>query len=122
ISLACMCGAAPLSAQSSDEIVETALVSVHPHERIVQPVNDSQRVPLDGNTPPQALPAYETGTLDRGRGLERMLLTLKPDPAQQSALDELTAAQQDQASPLYRQWLSPELYAEHFGASAGDIE
>ena len=51
-----------------------------------------------------------------------MLLVLKPDPAQQSALDALTAAQQDPTSPLYHQWLTPEVYAEHFGASSADIE
>ncbi len=122
ISLAWPNCAAPLHAQSTDEAVEAALVAVHPHDRVVQPVDDSQSVSLDGNTLPQALTAYETGRLDGERRLERMLLTLKPDPAQQSALDELTAAQQDPASPLYRQWLTPEIYAEHFGASTGDIE
>src|SRR5271170_5910014 len=111
-----------LHAQSSMEAVETALVSVAPHNRIMQPVEDSQRVSLDGNTLPSALPAYETGPVDGDKRFGRMLLVLKPDPAQQAALDALTAAQQDPASPLYHQWLTPETYAEHFGASTADIE
>jgi hypothetical protein len=100
IFLACVCGSARFCAQSNDEAVEAALVSVHPRDRVVQPVDDSQRVSLDGDTLPQALPAYQIGTLDGGRRLEHMLLTLKLDPPQQSALDELTAAQQNPASPL----------------------
>jgi pseudomonalisin len=104
------------------EAVEAALVSVTPHNRIAQPVEDNQRVSLEGNTLPSALPAYETGAVDGGKRFDRMLLVLKPDPAQQSALDALTVAQQDSTSPLYHQWLTPEAYAEHFGASSADIE
>ena len=81
-----------------------------------------QRVSLDGNTLPAALPAYETGPVDGGERFERMVLVLKPDPVQKAALDALTAAQQDPSSPLYHQWLTPETYAEHFGVSTADIE
>ncbi len=113
---------APLHAQSNAEAVEAALASVTPHDRVVQPVEDNQRVSLDGNTLPQALPAHETGTVDGGKRFDRMVLVLKPDPTQKAALDALTAAQQDPASPLYHQWLTPETYAAHFGASSADIE
>ena len=113
---------APLLAQSNGEALESALVSVTPQDRIVQLVDDNQRVWLEGNTLPFALPAYETGGVDGGTSFARMVLVLQPDPAQQAALDSLTAAQQDPASPLYHQWLTPETYAEHFGASTADIE
>jgi pseudomonalisin len=113
---------ASILAQSTSEALETALVSVAPHDRIVQLIDDNQRVQLEGNTLPFALPAYETGSVDGGTPFARMVLVLQPDPEQQAALDRLTAAQQDAASPLYHQWLTPATYAAHFGASEGDIE
>jgi subtilase family serine protease len=114
--------AAPILAQSSEEALQSALGPVTTHDRITQAVDENQRVWLEGNTLPSALPAYETGSVDGGKLLSRMVLVLTPDPSQQSALDSLTADQQDPASPLYHQWISPEAYAEHFGASAADIE
>ncbi len=113
---------APLYAQSSSEAVQSALVSITPHDRIVGQVEDSQRISLDDNTLPSALPALETGGVDGGKRFDRMILVLKPDPLQKAALDQLTAAQQNPASPLYHQWLTPETYAEHFGVSTPDIE
>jgi subtilase family serine protease len=113
---------APLYAQSNAEAVQSALAFVIPHDRILQPVEDSQRISLNDNTLAAAMPAYETGGVDGGKRLDHMILVLKPDPLQEAALDVLTAAQQDPASPLYHQWLTPETYAEHFGVSSADIE
>src|SRR5271170_3481676 len=60
----------PLHAQSNAEAIQSALVSVTPRDRVVQPVEDNQRVSLDGNTLPSALPAYETGAVDGGKRLD----------------------------------------------------
>ncbi len=126
ILLAFLCLGAALptssSAQSESDAVGTALASVSPHDRIVRSVEDTELVPLQGNTVPAALPALETGALDGGQRLERMILVLQPDAAQKAALDALVEAQHDPASPLYHQWLTPQTYAEHFGPSSGDIE
>jgi pseudomonalisin len=108
-------------AQAASQAVQLALESVVPRDRVVETIDDNQRVPLNDNTLPGALPAYETGAVDPSRRLEQMVLVLKPDPEQKAALEALTAAQQDPSSPLYHQWLTPESYAEHFGASAGDL-
>ncbi len=115
-------GSAQVHAQSSAEAVQSALVSVSPRDRVAQTVDDNERVVLDGNTLPQALPAYETGAVEGGQRFERMVLVLKRDEAQQAALDALAEAQQDPNSPLYHQWLTPEIYAEHFGVSSADLE
>jgi len=40
--------------------------------------------------------------------------------AQQAALEQLLKEQQDPASPNYHNWLTPETYADRFGASAAD--
>jgi subtilase family serine protease len=41
--------------------------------------------------------------------------------AQQAALDQLLANQQNPSSPLYRQWLTPAQYAAQFGLSSADM-
>jgi uncharacterized protein (TIGR03437 family) len=46
---------------------------------------------------------------------------LKPSAAQQADLSQLLQAQQDPTSPSYHQWLTPEQYADRFGASAADL-
>ena len=54
--------------------------------------------------------------------MERMVLVLRPDSAQEKALEELIRAQQDPASPLYHQWLTPESFGKRFGVSQKDLE
>jgi subtilase family serine protease len=51
-----------------------------------------------------------------------MILTLKPDAAQQAALEQLVGAQHDPASSAYHQWLTPEEYGQRYGASQNDVE
>ncbi|AXC14748.1 putative periplasmic aspartyl protease [Acidisarcina polymorpha] len=111
-----------LTAAFAQSSVDAALEAVHPFDRVVLPVDDEDRVVLYGNTLPQALLAYQTGTVESDRPFHHILLELKPDASQQSGLDALLVAQQNPDSPLYRQWLTPEIYAEHFGASNADIE
>jgi subtilase family serine protease len=53
--------------------------------------------------------------------LNYIVLALKPTAAQQADLDQLLAEQQDPASPNFRKWLTPEQYADRFGASSSDI-
>jgi subtilase family serine protease len=52
--------------------------------------------------------------------IEPMMLVLTADPAIQAELDQLTAAQQDPASPKYHQWITPEEYGHRFGVAEGD--
>src|SRR5205807_3989052 len=54
--------------------------------------------------------------------LERMVLVLRADPAQEAALEELIRAQQDPDSTYYHQWLTPEAYGKRFGISAHDLD
>jgi subtilase family serine protease len=53
--------------------------------------------------------------------MQRMVLVLRPDPAQEAALEELLRAQQDPASPYYHQWLSPDSFGKRFGVSRNDL-
>jgi hypothetical protein len=52
----------------------------------------------------------------------RMLLVLKRSEAQESALQKLLDDQQDQNSPSYHQWLTPDQFGQQFGPSDQDIQ
>ena len=53
--------------------------------------------------------------------LDKMVLALKSPAQQQAALDQLVAAQQDLASPLFHQWLTPEEFGAQFGAPGAEL-
>ncbi len=84
-------------------------------------VDQSQTVTLSRNLHPQARAEFDQGEVDADTPLDRMILLLKPSPAQQSELDRLVAAQQNPASPLYHHWLTPAEYGARFGISRPDL-
>ena len=77
--------------------------------------------PLSGNVhrfAHRGLDAGEAPDATRVHGLD---LVLAKTPAQQKALDQLIAAQQDPKSSQYHQWLSPAEFGRRFGASDAAI-
>ncbi len=90
-------------------------------DRLVRPVDDTQRIVLPGNLHPLAQPGFRLAPVAQNFRMDRMMLVLTPDAAQQDALDDLLAQQQDINSPYYHQWITPERFGELFGASGGDI-
>jgi len=90
-------------------------------DRITTPVDPNQVVALKGSVSPQARRQFDQGPVAASFQLPYITLMLKPDAAQQAALQQLLAAQQDPASLEYRRWLTPEEYAGRFGLSANDM-
>ena len=95
--------------------------SAQPADRIRAAIDDTRTVPLPGNRHPLARMEYDLGPAAPETRLERMILVLQSDAAQQQELAELLDAQHDPRSPVYHQWLTPESFAERFGASPNDI-
>jgi subtilase family serine protease len=91
-----------------------------PADRITSFVDDDQRVTLPGNRHPLAIASNDAGRVAPGYRMDRMLLALLPDDAQQVALTQLIDAQQNPESPYYHQWLTPGQYGERFGVSESD--
>ena len=89
--------------------------------RIAARVDNSQSVVLSGRVPRQTLAATDAGPVEASFVLPAITMLLKPSATQQADLNQLLAAQRDPASPGYRQWLTPEQYADRFGVSAGDL-
>ena len=92
-----------------------------PAVRIVNPINESQRVTLTHTVSPLANAANDRGAAPDGMLLDRIQLVLQRSPAQESALHQLLAEQNTPGSPNYHQWLTPQQFGAQFGPSDQDI-
>ena len=98
------------------------LNSTAPKARVVEAVDDNDRVTLPASRHPATLDATDLGRVDDTLRLDRMMLSLNSDTSQTAALENFLSAVQDPASASYGQWLTPQSFEQHFGASAGDID
>ncbi|MBZ5607811.1 MAG: Ig-like domain repeat protein [Acidobacteriia bacterium] len=89
--------------------------------RISGAIDNTRRAMLGGHLNPSARPEFDRGPVDPARVLARLTVVLKPSASQQADLERLLAAQQDPSSADYHRWLTPEQYADRFGASMDDI-
>lgn len=92
-----------------------------PRDRIVNYVDDDQRVTLSKNLHPLATTQNDIGTVVSDYRMDRMVLTLLPDAAQETALQQLLEEQHDPESSYYHHWLSAEQFGETFGVSENDV-
>ncbi len=90
-------------------------------DRITAAIDNSRRMLLNGHVHPLARAEFDRGVVDASLALPSMTLMLQPSAGQQADLTQLLAAQQDPSSPDYHRWLTPEQYADRFGASSSDI-
>jgi subtilase family serine protease len=89
--------------------------------RILQPIDDSQRAAVRGSAHPLAKPEFDAGRADGNMKISGASLTFALSPVQHAALQALLSEQQDRSSPNYHKWLSPEQYASRFGISQADL-
>ena len=92
-----------------------------PAARLSGPVVGSGNVVLTGSRSPRALPANDIGALSTSTPVSGITLVFNRSATQEAALQALLAAQQNPASPQYRQWLTPETFGAQFGVAASDI-
>jgi subtilase family serine protease len=71
---------------------------------------------IAGHVHPLATPENDRGPVDPAAKLTSMTLFVRRSGEQQSDLDALIKQQLDLASPLFHRWLTPEQFAERFGA------
>ncbi len=87
-------------------------------DRITGPVDPGVTVVLTGHVHPGVRPEFDQGTVAPETQLRQMTVLLKPAPG----IEAFLAEQQDPGSPNYRQWLTPEQFADRFGLTANDIQ
>ncbi|HEX5230029.1 MAG TPA: protease pro-enzyme activation domain-containing protein [Bryobacteraceae bacterium] len=76
---------------------------------------------LTGHVNPQARPDWDRGVVDPAMRLNWVRLIIQPSAAQQADLDQFLRDGQNPRSPLFHKWLTPEQFADRFGASRSDI-
>lgn len=95
---------------------------ISPRPLITQAVDESQLVTLKESTHPLARPQFDIGTAVPDMPLQRMLLVLRRNPEQETALRKLLDDQHDKLSPTYHKWLTPDEFGRRFGASDQDLQ
>ena len=90
-------------------------------DRIAGSIDRSRMVPLRSGAHPMAGAEFDRGPVDPARKLGYVTIHLAPSPAQQAALEKLLEEQREPASPNYHKWLTPEQFADRFGASSSDV-
>lgn len=90
--------------------------------RIVAPVDESTLVTLAGNTHPYARPEFERGPAPDDLRMSRMHLLLQHSQAQEAAARQYLGEQQDESSPNFHRWLTPEEFGQRFGPSITEIQ
>jgi len=90
--------------------------------RVVQSVRDDKLSTLRGNIHPMARAENDRGALPLTQPVTRMHLLLQRSSAQETALQQLLADQQDPKSPRYHAWLTPQQFGEQYGPAESDIQ
>ncbi|HYM41170.1 MAG TPA: protease pro-enzyme activation domain-containing protein [Steroidobacteraceae bacterium] len=72
---------------------------------------------LPGHVSTLARAEYDRGEADASLGMSGLQLVLARTPAQEAALQQLIADQQNPRSPQYHRWLTPAGFGARFGAS-----
>ena len=90
-------------------------------DRIGARIGNSPTVVLRGHVPARARRAVDQGPASASLTLPLITMYLQPSPAQQTSLERLLEDQQNPSSANYHKWLTPEQYADRFGASQNDI-
>jgi uncharacterized protein (TIGR03437 family) len=90
--------------------------------RINGRIENGRRTSLAGRVPRQARPQNDRGRVEGAFQLPNITLHLRPTAAAQSALAQLLREQQDPTSPNFHKWITPEEFADRFGASESDVQ
>jgi subtilase family serine protease len=89
---------------------------------IVEPIDESNRIALPGNTRPEVRRRdFDRGPVDDSFPLDGMQLQLKRSPEHEQAAEALADELQRKGSPHFHQWLTAEQYAEQLGLATQDI-
>jgi len=90
--------------------------------RIADRVDDSRLTVLQGNTHPLARPQFDQGAAPPNLPIDRVMLVLKRSPEQEAALKDLLQQQQDNSSPNFHKWLTPDQFGQQFGPADQDVQ
>jgi subtilase family serine protease len=90
--------------------------------RISGEITNAEQSTLKGSLDPLAQAQFDSGRVPADTRLSGVSIVFNRTATQQADLDELIAAQQNAASPLYHQWLTPDSFADRFGLAQSDLD
>jgi len=91
------------------------------HPRISSEIDNAEQSTLENSLHPMAQARFDAGRMAADTRLEGISLVFNRSAAQEAGLQALIAAQQNPASPLYHQWLTPDQFAARFGMADADL-
>jgi hypothetical protein len=94
----------------------------HSRALITQKIDESNRVPLSGNTRPEAWAGNDRGPVDDDFRMEHLLLQLRRPAEQEQELREFIDEQQRKGSPNFHRWITAREFGEKFGLAEEDLE
>jgi subtilase family serine protease len=89
---------------------------------IREAIDESKLVRLYHNTRPEATAANDRGAVADDFAVNHMLLQLKRSPESEAALAKEIEELETPGSPQYHQWLTPDQFAQNYGAAPRDIQ
>ncbi|MGD0631450.1 MAG: protease pro-enzyme activation domain-containing protein, partial [Terracidiphilus sp.] len=89
--------------------------------RIGGEISSAEQTVLKHSLHPMAQPQFDAGRLTGDTRLNGITLVFNRSAAQEANLKTLIADQQNPASPLYHQWLTPDQFAARFGMADADL-
>jgi subtilase family serine protease len=113
----------PLCVLSVALLFSTALAAQNaaPAVRVVNPIDESQRVTLKGTVHPLANALNDRGAAPDSLQLDRMHLVLKRSASQEAALQQFISEMHTPGSANYHKWLTPAQFGAQFGPSDQDL-
>lgn len=93
-----------------------------PRPRVLSEINGSESAPIKGSLHPLAQAQNDAGRMPTTTPVQGVTLQFSRSAAQEADLEALLAAQQNPASPLYHQWLTPDQFAARFGMADADLQ
>src|ERR1700687_213501 len=103
-------------------ILCASLANVHAQQdRVTARIDNRRTVELTRHMHSKAQTQYDQGVVEDTFSLPSITLHFKLSADQQQNLSRLLSDQQNPSSPQFHKWLTPEQYADQFGASSSDM-
>jgi subtilase family serine protease len=90
--------------------------------RITSEITGSETSTLKGSLHPLAQAQFDLGPVPADATLNGISIVFNRTATQDADLQTLIAAQQNPASPLFHQWLTPDQFAARFGMAQSDLD
>jgi subtilase family serine protease len=90
--------------------------------RVIQGVDEANRVTLAGNTYPEARPGNDRGAVASNFAMGHMFLQLERSPEQELALQQYLDSLETKGSPNFHRWMTSQEFGERFGLAKSDLD